>query len=81
MAQALVDAGVLPAAQASSTRWGSRALPRPRRRSNLSLTLSRPTTAGTTSCCFCTDGLTKHVAEDEITEQLATVQVLRDNLP
>jgi len=73
MAQALVDAGVLPAAQASSTRWAhvlSSALGAEQPKPDIITTDHRWDDV----MLLCTDGLTKHVAEDEITEQLATVK-------
>ena len=73
MAQALVDAGVLPPAEASATRWAhvlSSALGAEQPRPDIITLDSRWEDV----MLLCTDGLTKHVAEDEITEQLATVK-------
>lgn len=73
MAQALVDAGVLPAAQASSTRWAnvlSSALGAEHPQPDITTLDSRWDDV----MLLCTDGLTKHVTDEEITEQLATVR-------
>ncbi len=71
MAQALVDAGVLPAGAAEGSRW---------RHVLTGAIGGRETTPVTTpiDCrwsdvvLLCTDGLTKHVSDEEIKEQLAT---------
>jgi serine/threonine protein phosphatase PrpC len=73
MAQALVDAGVLPPARASETRWAHVLS------SALGATQATPviTTADRRwddVMLLCTDGLTKHVTNEEIAEQLATVK-------
>ena len=73
MAQALVDAGVLPAAQASETRWAhvlSSALGADQAKPMITITDHRWDDV----MLLCTDGLTKHVSEAEIAEQLATVK-------
>jgi protein phosphatase len=73
MAQALVDAGVLPAGAAEGSRW----------RHVLSSAIGgRETTPVTTpmDCrwsdvvLLCTDGLTKHVSDDEIKAELASAK-------
>jgi serine/threonine protein phosphatase PrpC len=73
MAQALVDAGVLPASRASETKWAhvlSSALgaeqPRP--------VITTLNNQWDDAMLLCTDGLTKHVTDEEIAEQLATVK-------
>jgi PPM family protein phosphatase len=73
MAQVLVDAGVLPAERASETRWAhvlSSAIGAEQPRPVISTTDSRWDDV----MLLCTDGLTKHVADEEIAEQLATVK-------
>ena len=73
MAQALVDAGVLPAGEAGTSRW----------KNVLSSALGAGDAIPVTSVyehrwddvmLLCTDGLTKHVADEEIREVLATVK-------
>jgi serine/threonine protein phosphatase PrpC len=73
MAQALVDAGVLPASQAGETRWANVL--------SSALGANQATPVITTTdrrwndvILLCTDGLTKHVTDEEIAEQLATVK-------
>jgi len=73
MAQALVDAGVLPPARASETRWAHVLS------SALGANQATPVIAMTEHhwddvMLLCTDGLTKHVTDQEIAEQLATVK-------
>ncbi len=73
MAQALVDAGVLPASRASETRWAHVLS------SALGADQAKPVITATDSrwddvMLLCTDGLTKHVTDAEIAEQLATVK-------
>ena len=73
MAQALVDAGVLPPARASETRWAhvlSSALGAQAATPMITVTEQRWEDV----MLLCTDGLTKHVADPEIAEQLATVK-------
>jgi len=73
MAQALVDAGVLPPARASETRWAhvlSSALGAQAATPMITVTEQRWEDV----MLLCTDGLTKHVADQEIAEQLATVK-------
>ncbi len=73
MAQALVDAGVLPPGEADGSRW----------KHVLSSALGAGDAAPATSVydhrwddvmLLCTDGLTKHVSDDEIREVLANVR-------
>jgi protein phosphatase len=73
MAQALVDAGVMPPDAADGSRW----------KHVLSSALGAGDAAPATSVydhrwddvmLLCTDGLTKHVSDDEIREVLATVR-------
>lgn len=73
MAQALVDAGVMPPDEADGSRW----------KHVLSSALGAGDAAPATSVydhrwddvmLLCTDGLTKHVSDDEIREVLATVR-------
>lgn len=73
MAQALVDAGVLPASRAGETRWAHVLS------SALGAQQATPETTVTDHrwddvMLLCTDGLTKHVSEEEIAAQLATVK-------
>jgi serine/threonine protein phosphatase PrpC len=73
MAQALVDAGVLPASRASETRWAHVLS------SALGADQAKPVIVTTDHqwddvMLLCTDGLTKHVTDAEIAEQLATVK-------
>jgi serine/threonine protein phosphatase PrpC len=73
MAQALVDAGVLPPARASETRWAhvlSSALGAQAATPMITVTEQRWEDV----MLLCTDGLTKHVSDQEIAEQLATVK-------
>jgi protein phosphatase len=73
MAQALVDAGVLPAEQASETRWAhilSSAIGAQEAKPVLTVTDHRWDDV----MLLCTDGLTKHVADEEIAEQLRQVK-------
>jgi len=73
MAQALVDAGVMQPDAADASRW----------KHVLSSALGAADAAPATSVydhrwddvmLLCTDGLTKHVSDDEIRETLATVK-------
>jgi protein phosphatase len=73
MAQALVDAGVLPPARASETRWAHVLS------SALGANQAIPVITMTEHhwddvMLLCTDGLTKHVADEEIAQQLANVK-------
>jgi protein phosphatase len=73
MAQALVDAGVLRAEEASASRW------RHVLSSALGATEAAPVATPSDIrwddvMLLCTDGLVKHVSDDEIREQLATVK-------
>jgi serine/threonine protein phosphatase PrpC len=73
MAQALVDAGVLHPSRAGETRWAHVLS------SALGANQATPMIAMTEQqwddvMLLCTDGLTKHVADQEIAEQLATVR-------
>jgi protein phosphatase len=73
MAQAMVDAGVLPASRASETRWAHVLS------SALGADQAQPVIVTTDHrwddvMLLCTDGLTKHVTDAEIAEQLATVK-------
>jgi protein phosphatase len=69
MAQALVDAGVLPAEQASGTRWAhvlSNAIGAQEAKPVTTITDHRWNDV----MLLCTDGLTKHVSDEEIAEHL-----------
>jgi serine/threonine protein phosphatase PrpC len=73
MAQALVDAGVLPPSRASETRWAhvlSSALGANQATPVITMTDHRWDDV----MLLCTDGLTKHVADEEIANQLANVK-------
>jgi protein phosphatase len=73
MAQALVDAGVLPAEQAGATRWAhilSSAIGAEEAKPVLTVTDHQRDDV----MLLCTDGLTKHVTDDEIAVQLRDVK-------
>jgi serine/threonine protein phosphatase PrpC len=73
MAQALVDAGVLPPEQAGNTRWAhilSSAIGAEEAKPVLTVTDHQWDDV----MLLCTDGLTKHVTDDEIAEQLREVK-------